>query len=94
MKARVKQTGEIIEIINRAEHGYEDSEHRQWYEGDLDFSINELTVDWQSVLNNMIATRLAKLNRQYYDYENDCIKEIKSTEELVNRLKNKYYDRH
>ena len=93
MKARVKQTGEIIEIINRAEHGYEDSEHRQWYEGELDFSINDLTVDWQSVLNNMIAIQLAGFNRQIPD-EDDCIKKVKSTEELVNRLKNKYYDRH
>ena len=94
MKARVKQTGSIINIISCVEHGYKGSDQILWYEDELDFSINGLTVDWQRILNNMIEARLAKLSIQNSNYENDCIKEIKSTEELINRLKNKYYDRH
>ena len=101
MKARIKKTGEIVDVYHESQHGtpkmiYKESvlvNSRMWTEDELEF-LNEEYDHWQDVRERAAIAAMQTLIAELYDAKsnyhfahNIAVCSVEYADELVKRLK-------
>ena len=101
MKAKIKKTGEIVEVYHETQHGtqemiYKESvlvNSRMWTEDELEILINETDEHWQSVrIQAAIAAMQGVMNFfGSIDYNKETIAKlaVEQADALIDKLKEK-----
>ena len=96
MKARIKKTGEIVEVFKNKNYVYIDEEHRGHSAESLDFMFDEEYDHWQDVRERAAIAAMQTLIAELYDAKsnylfsrNIAVCSVEYADELVKQLKKK-----